>query len=135
MQMLVRNFTFQTTTSMHNIISIGRNIERIRKLKGIKQETLAAAIGISRQSISKLEQSSTLDGARLEQIASALGVSVHTIKNFNDDLNVHPDVFSQQHQNIHFSFNPWDKIIELYDALLACQQDKVEILKSVLKLK
>lgn len=120
---------------MHNTTSIGRNIERIRKLKGIKQETLAAAIGISRQSISKLEQSNTLDEARLEQIASALGVKVHTIKNFNDDLNVHLDVFNQPYQNAQFSFNPWDKIIELYDALIACQQDKVEILKSVLKLK
>lgn len=120
---------------MHNTTSIGRNIERIRKLKGIKQETLAAAIGISRQSVSKLEQSNTLEESRLEQIANALGVSVHTIKNFNDNLTMHTDVFSQQCRDIHYSFNPWDKIIELYDALLACQQDKVEILKSVLKLK
>jgi transcriptional regulator with XRE-family HTH domain len=119
---------------MHNTTSIGRNIERIRRLKGIKQETLATAIGMSRQSVSKLEQSITLDDSKLEQIARALGVTTHTIRNFNDDWAIHHDTVMEQHQGPLFSFNPWDKIIELYDALLACQQEKVEILKTMLKL-
>lgn len=119
---------------MHNTTSIGRNIERIRRLKGIKQETLAAAIGMSRQSVSKLEQSDTLDETKLGQIASALGVTIHTIRNFNDDWAIHHETFMDQHPGLRFSINPWDKIIELYDALIACQQEKVNILKTMLKL-
>jgi hypothetical protein len=40
----------------------------------------------------------------------------------------------EQYQGHRFSINPWDKIIELYDALLVCQQEKVDLLKKMLKL-
>jgi hypothetical protein len=81
-----------------------------------------------------LEQSDTLEETKLEQIASALNVTTHTIKNFNDDWAIHHDTFMEQYQGHRFSINPWDKIIELYDALLVCQQEKVDLLKKMLKL-
>lgn len=34
---------------------IGRNISRIRELRGMKQEALAIAIGVSQQSVSNIE--------------------------------------------------------------------------------
>jgi len=36
---------------------IGRNISRIRELRGMKQEALAIAIGMSQQTISNIEGS------------------------------------------------------------------------------
>ena len=64
---------------------IGRNISRIREFRGMKQEALAIALGMSQQYVSTLEGSETIDDERLNKIAEALGVSVETIKNFSDE--------------------------------------------------
>ena len=64
---------------------IGRKIERIRELKGIKQETLANALGISQQSVSKIEKSENIDSEKLELVAKVLGVSAENIRDFNED--------------------------------------------------
>jgi len=63
---------------------IGRNISRIRELRGMKQEALAIAIGMSQQTISNIEGSETVDDEKLNVIAEALGVSAEAIKNFSD---------------------------------------------------
>ena len=64
---------------------IGRNISRIRELRGMKQEALAIAIGISQQSVSNIEASETVDNEKLEEVAKALGVSVEAIKTFSEE--------------------------------------------------
>lgn len=51
---------------------IGRNISRIRELKGMKQEALAIAIGLSQQTISNIEASETVDEERLEELQKHL---------------------------------------------------------------
>lgn len=48
---------------------IGRNISRIRELRGMKQEALAQAIGVSQQSVSNIEGSETVDEEKLKAIA------------------------------------------------------------------
>jgi len=48
---------------------IGRNISRIRELRGIKQEALAMAIGVSQQTISNIEGSTSVDEEKLALIA------------------------------------------------------------------
>ena len=50
---------------------IGRNISRIRELKGIKQEALAFEIGVSQQSVSNIEASENIDDEKLIEIANA----------------------------------------------------------------
>jgi transcriptional regulator with XRE-family HTH domain len=40
---------------------IGRKISRIRDIKGIKQDYLALELGVSQQTISKIEQSAEVD--------------------------------------------------------------------------
>lgn len=57
------------------IPSIGRNIERIRKLRGITQDELANQLRVSRQTLSKIEQSDHVEDDRLDEIAYILGVS------------------------------------------------------------
>ena len=64
---------------------IGRNISRIRELRGMKQEALAQAIGTNQQAISGIEQSETVDPAKLKEIAKALGVTVEAIENFSEE--------------------------------------------------
>jgi transcriptional regulator with XRE-family HTH domain len=64
---------------------IGRKIERVRKLRGMTQEDVATGLGISKQALSKLEQSETIDEDRLNQIASILGVTLEGLQKFNDE--------------------------------------------------
>lgn len=59
---------------MENIFSI--NLRRIRKEKGITQEQLADAVGVSPQAVSKWEISSYPDASLLPAIADFLGVTV-----------------------------------------------------------
>lgn len=52
------------------------NLRRIRKEKGITQEQLAEAVGVSAQAVSKWEMNSFPDAALLPKIAERLGVSI-----------------------------------------------------------
>jgi transcriptional regulator with XRE-family HTH domain len=69
----------------HRVMPIGKKIERIRMYQGIKQETLALALGISQQAVSNLEQQEIIDDELLEKVAKALGVTVFVIKNFDEE--------------------------------------------------
>jgi transcriptional regulator with XRE-family HTH domain len=66
-------------------MKLGDKIKKIRDLKGLKQEEMAALLNISSQAYSKLERNETkMDDDRLEQIAKILDVSTDDIKNFDD---------------------------------------------------
>lgn len=123
------------TSSNDEPTSIGRNIERIRRLKGIKQDTLASDLGISRQLLSKIEQSETIEDERLEQIAKALGVTTEAIKRFNDDaIVINIESMHDQSGIYQYHFNPIEKIVELYDELLKSEKEKIALLESMLKM-
>ena len=66
-------------------LHIGRKISKIRELRGIKQESLAAELGISQQAVSKIEQSADVEEDALIKIAKVLGVTADAIKNFSDE--------------------------------------------------
>jgi transcriptional regulator with XRE-family HTH domain len=120
---------------------IGRNISRIRELRGMKQEALANAIGVSQQSVSNIEGSETVDKEKLQAIAEVLGVSAEAIKNYSDEtvLNVINNTFTSHDSstinaiNIQPNFNPLDKVVELYERLVQSEKDKVEYLEKLLK--
>ncbi len=120
---------------------IGRNISRIRELRGMKQEALAIAIGMSQQTISNIEGSETLDDEKLNVIAEALGVSADAIKNYSDEVvlnniqNNHEGsvIHSGPTVNHNCTFNPLDKIVELYERLVQAEKDKVEYLERLMK--
>ena len=63
---------------------IGRKISKIRELRGMKQEALAIAMGVSQQTISNIENSEEVEDKTLQRIAEALEVSVEGIKNFSE---------------------------------------------------
>ncbi|AYN67584.1 XRE family transcriptional regulator [Euzebyella marina] len=115
---------------------IGRKIGRIRELRGIKQETLAEMLGVSQQSVSKIEQSENLDTERLEAVAKALGVTPEAIHNFSEELAINYfNNFNDSSEgtfNNHCTFNPLDKVIELYERLVQAEKDKVTYLENLL---
>ncbi|HWJ28321.1 MAG TPA: helix-turn-helix transcriptional regulator [Flavisolibacter sp.] len=124
------------TTERRN--NIGRKIERIRELRGMKQETLAAALGISQQAVSKMEASEEIDEERLQKVAKALDVPVEAIKNFNEEnaINIIANTVNNHDQSAMVfynpTFNPIEKVVELYERLLKSEQEKVVILQSLI---
>ncbi|MBA4319393.1 MAG: transcriptional regulator, partial [Flavobacterium sp.] len=92
---------------------IGRNISRIRELRGMKQDALAMAIGVSQQTISNIENSEAVEEDKLELIAKELGVTSDAIKNFTDEsiINYFTNHFSDSSSfNNQCTFNPLDKM-------------------------
>ena len=133
----LNTFEIMSTTSKPK--HIGRNISRIRELKGMKQEALAIAIGVSQQSVSNWEASETIEQEKLIEIAKALGVSVEAIESFSEE-NVfnyfntfNESVTGSFITNNSCNFNPLDKVVELYERLVQAEKDKVEYLEKLLK--
>ena len=117
---------------------IGRKISKLRELRGMKQETLAAELGISQQAISKIEQSADVEEDALEKIAKILGVTPDAVRNFSEEAvfnyfnSFSDNSINQGPIGAHntCNFNPLDKVVELYERLLKSEQEKVEILKN-----
>lgn len=118
---------------------IGRKISKIRELRGMKQEALAMAIGVSQQTISNIENSEEVEEEVLVKIAEALEVSVEGIKNFSEEtvLNIISNTFNDSAMlnavNLQPTFNPIDKVVELYERLLQAEKDKVAYLEQLKK--
>jgi transcriptional regulator with XRE-family HTH domain len=132
-----------TTATKQN--HIGRKISRIRELRGMKQEVLADALGISQQAISKIEQSPEIEDDKLEQIANVLGVTKEGIESFSEEavFNIIGNTVTNHDNgslfNYYPTFNPIDKLLEaheenkkLYERLLKVEQDKIEYLEKLL---
>jgi len=132
------------TTAKPSNTHIGRKICRIRELRGIKQEHLATELGVSQQTVSRMEQAETIEDEVLEKVAGILGVSSEAIKNFDEDRAINNIQYNYDHStggpmiNYGCTFNPIDKIVELYnekvallERLLQSEKEKVELLKGV----
>lgn len=125
------------------MIHEGRNVKRIREILGVKQDALAAELGLSQQAVSALEQKEALDKDVIEKIAKVLKVPADSIKNFNEDAAVN---FINNTYNDHaasyghyYNFNPIDKLMEtieenkkLYERLLQAEREKVALLEKLL---
>jgi transcriptional regulator with XRE-family HTH domain len=121
------------------IIHHGRNVKRIREMLGIKQEFLATTLGLSQQAVSQMEQKETLDKDVLQKLSKALGVSDGAIENFSEAAAV-TIISSTLHDhsgsvNYNPTFNPIDKIVELYERLLQVEREKNDLLKRLLDAK
>jgi len=127
---------------MDKTIHHGRNVKRFREMLGIKQEGLAYQLGDdwNQKKISALEQKEVIDDPLLEQVAKLLKVPAEAIKNFDEEaaVNVIGNTYNSHDTstlnafNYYCAFNPIDKIIELYDALVKSEKEKVELLQKVL---
>lgn len=131
---------------------IGQKISRLRELRGMKQETLATALGVSQQTVSNMEHSAEIEDNLLKQVSQILGVTPETIRNFDEEAMINYfNTFNDNNfngdgaswgSNPSINFNPIDKILEvqeenkkLYERLLDAEKAKVEYLEQLLKTK
>ena len=146
----LRIFGIMETSTKPSNSHIGRKISRIRELRGIKQETLASELGVSQQTVSRMEQAETIEDDLLEKVAGVLGVSAEAIKNYSDEAVIYniqnnyegsnkgaTNVGPANFMNYQCTFNPIDKLVELfeenkilYERLLQSEKEKVELLKN-----
>lgn len=122
-----------THTAKNPKIHEGRNVKRFREMLGIKQDALAFELGDdwNQQNISLLEQKETIDISLLQQISEALKIPVEAIRNFDEEkaiVNIQNNYEGANSGNgtlnnnanyVDCSFNPIDKIVQLYDEKIA----------------
>ncbi len=126
----------------------GRNVKRIREILGVKQDVLAMELGLSQQAISALEQKEALDKDMLEKVAKVLKVSPEAIKNFNEENTIHiiqnnydgsntnaSNIGPAYYMNYQCTYNPFDKVVELYEALLKSEREKIALLEKMMEKK
>lgn len=112
---------------------------------GIKQEALAFELGDNwnQKKISLLEQTETVEKQVLEQVAKILNVPTQAIENFDEEqaINVIANTYSFQDFKDNAvasgfsyqpSFNPLDKMVELYERMLQQQQEMIEKLEKLI---
>ena len=116
----------------------GRNVKRFREMLGIKQETLAFTLGDdwNQKKISLLEAREQIEPALLDEVARALKVPADAIKNFDEEkaINIISNTFNDNAINMNYqcTFNPIEKIVELYEALVKSEKEKNELLQKMI---
>lgn len=121
------------------IIHHGYNIRDYRKMRKLSQAELAKDLGKGwdQKKVSDLEKQESIEENILAKVAEALKVSVDELKD-----NREATVYNIQHNyegsnnkgpnyqyNYQPTFNPIDKVVELYERLLATEKEKIELLK------
>lgn len=130
---------------------------------GMKQEALAFDLGDdwNQKKVSLLEQKEIIDESMLRKISEVLKIPVEAIQNFNDEhaINIISNTFNEDSiigddsviaedydsivgdesivgntaENIKCSFNPIDKVVELYERIIAQQKDMIDRLDNIIK--
>ena len=109
-----------------NHLHLGKKIERVRRLRGMTQTELGQLLGITKQAVSKMEQTEKIDDERLEKIASALGVTTDGLKEYNEETVLYNTnnfyencgVKNAIGNNQTFNNFPIEQTIELFDKIL-----------------
>lgn len=116
--------------------NLGYNIKKLRQLKGLKQEALAIELGITQSEMSEIESLEQIDEAIVVKIAHILNLTPEIIKEFNEqhafysiNNKVENSPINDSGHGIHQVFSPIDKVVELYERLLASEKEKLDLLK------
>ncbi len=110
---------------------IGKNVSRLRNFRGMKQDDMAKRLKMTQQNYSLIEKSEHITDAVLKKIADVLDYDVEFIKQMPDA----PYVYSNNQQGgnvVNYEINPLNKIVELYEKLLAAEREKVKLLEAQL---
>jgi transcriptional regulator with XRE-family HTH domain len=124
--------TITQTPSTH----IGRKIARVRDLRGLNQTELGKLLGMTKQAISKMEQTEKINDKRLKEIAEALGVTLEGLKaykdesvlyysyNFYENCGVSSSIGANNIENL--NNYPFEKTMEFVEKILKAQTEKIE---------
>lgn len=120
-------------------LNIGRKIERIRKLRNMTQTELGDALGITKQAVSKMEQTEKIEDEKIKQVADALGVTEGGLKSFSEEKVLYNTINFYENCGVNassISANtetvnnfPIEKTIELFEKLLQKEKAKFERVK------
>lgn len=125
-----------------NVTHIGRKIERIRRLRGMTQTDLGDLLGITKQAVSKMEQSEKIEDDRIKRVADALGVTEEGLKKFTEETVLYYTNNFYENSNVsasnigpitnvenlnHFSM---DQAVKLFEELLKIEREKYNKEKS-----
>ncbi|MCW3170802.1 helix-turn-helix domain-containing protein [Chryseobacterium sp. 09-1422] len=131
---------------MEQKIHQGRNVKRFREMLGIKQEALAFDLGEewNQKKISLLEQKDVIEDPLLQKISEVLKIPVEAFQNFDEEqaVNVIANTYSFQDFKDNAvasgfsyqpSFNPLDKMVELYERMLQQQKEMIDKLEKLIQ--
>lgn len=133
------------TKDYTNMLHMGRKIERVRRLRGMTQTELGDALKITKQAVSKMEQTENIDDERLNDIAEALGVTVEGLKQFKEETVLYNTInfyencgVTSASINAHSEIDtlnnfPIEKTIEIFEKLLQNERQRFEEVKKTKK--
>ena len=118
----------------------GRKVERIRKLRGLSQSDLGDKLGgITKQAVSKLEQSENISDEKLQQIANALEVTLEGLKGFSEEKVLYNTINFYENSNVNASSinanveninNPLKETIEVFEKQLEkLREEFIKVIK------
>jgi len=129
-------------------MNIGEKVAMVRKLRGWKQEALANMLHKKGFNSTSIEKKEKIGDGLLREIEELLEVRPGYIKDFDPDavlelINTEPEnllleniskdgcvekfsIKKDYHGNL--AFEPLEKIIELYNRLLASEEEKLQLL-------
>ena len=121
----------------------GRNVKRFREIFGVRQEAMAFELDMTQQNFSRLEQKKEIDEDTLEKIAGILKIPVDAVKNLSDEgviniisntLHDNDNAYGSSVNYFHYStFNPVEKIVELYERILQEKNEKIALYEQMVK--
>ena len=119
----------------------GQNVRHLRELLDIESEILADKLGLEIGVLEGYESKEILEDDVLQKIAEQLKVTVDTIKNFDNDAatNIISNTFTSNDNstlntiNHYCTFNPIDKIVELYERIIKEKDEKNVLLERILE--
>lgn len=122
----------------------GANIRQWREWRNVNQDVLAEEIGVSQATLSGYEKKETLEQEILDKIAVALNIPVEAITELDNaaSINIVSSTLYDKAGSIfnNPTFNPIDKVIELYneknalyERMLKEKDSVIELLKEIVK--
>lgn len=126
------------TKDYTNMLHMGRKIERVRRLRGMTQTELGNALGITKQAVSKMEQTEQMDDERIKEVAKVLGVTEEGLKSFHEEHVLYNTINFYENCGVNSaSINahteadtinnyPLEKTIEMFEKLLQRERERFE---------
>ena len=125
----------------------GANVRRWREWRNINQDVLAEQIGVSQATLSGYEKKEKLEQDILDRVAKALDIPVEAITQLEQGtaVNIVSNTFNDNASasNVNYNhptFNPLDKVVELfeeknalYERMLKEKDSVIELLQEVVR--
>lgn len=108
-------------------MSLGNNLFKARKKKGLSQEEVAERLGVSRQTISKWETDETLpDICQSKSLAALYGLSLDELIEFDVDVKEIQEMIDKTSEEVSDKID-WTNVWSKKYPILAIYQNTVEV--------